>query len=125
MVEEGVTVVVSTSYMEEAERFDRVALLDEGRIIALDTPSHLEEALEGRLFHVQAEELRDTRDRLRDAPGVTGATLFGNRIHVLLAQPDPAAATRLAAIAGVDESAIEPKSAGLEDVFLSQVGSSA
>ncbi|HZD06418.1 MAG TPA: ABC transporter ATP-binding protein [Longimicrobiales bacterium] len=86
MVAEGVTVVVSTSYMDEAERCDRVVLLDRGRALALDRPRALQEGLPGRLFHLRADQPRRARDVLRSTPGVESAVLFGETLHVLLAE---------------------------------------
>ncbi|MEE8551649.1 MAG: ABC transporter ATP-binding protein, partial [Gemmatimonadota bacterium] len=64
MVAHGVTVIVSTAYMDEAERFDRLALLQQGRVLAVDTPEALRDSLSGRLLVVRAEPIREARDRL-------------------------------------------------------------
>lgn len=120
MVAEGVTVLASTSYMEEAERFDRVALLHEGEILALDSPAALERRLDGHLFQITSPkggDLRPLRDRLRRTAQVAGATLFGSRIHVLLENPDR---TILDQVLPSSIRAHEIP-AGLEDVFLHTV----
>jgi ABC-2 type transport system ATP-binding protein len=119
MVAAGVTVLVSTSYLDEAERCDRVALLHQGRILAMDTPAALQRGLPGTMLEVRASPPRRARDLLRDAPGISGATLFGESLHVL-AESDEAwanAATALAA-AGVAYSDVTHLEPGLEDVFL-------
>lgn len=87
MVETGVTVIVSTSYLDEAERCDRVALLDQGRIIALDSPAALQRGIDCTLFEVHTTGARAARDALRAVPGVRRATLFGDAVHVLV-EPD-------------------------------------
>lgn len=84
MVAEGITVVVSTSYLDEAERCDRVLLLDRGQRLALDTPEALRGSLPGTLVEVQVEDLRRGRNLLRKHPGIAGASLFGERLHVLM-----------------------------------------
>jgi len=82
MVAQGVTVVVSTAYMDEAERFDRVALLHQGKLLALDTPVALQQALPGEVLVVQVEPARAARDLLRAHPRVRRAALFGDKLHV-------------------------------------------
>src|SRR5690606_31880870 len=73
MVAEGVTVVVSTSYLDEAERCDRVVLLDEGRTLALDSPVTLQRSFANTLVAVRADDPRRARDVLRAQPGVATA----------------------------------------------------
>ena len=85
MVDEGVTVVVSTSYMDEAERFDRLAFLQAGKSLSVDTPDGLRKGLAGRLLSVRVgNRSRAARDVLRTTPLVASASLFGDRLHVML-----------------------------------------
>lgn len=122
MVAEGVTVIVSTSYLDEAERCDRVALLHQGRLLALDAPERLQRALPGTLLALTAADPRAARDALRAQPGVRRASLFGETLHVLLHPGVPAAAVRdaLAAV-GVEVHTLAPFAPSLEDVFLDLV----
>ena len=124
MVREGVTILVSTSYLDEAERCDRVALLNEGRPLALDTPAALQASLAGTLAAIRADRPRAARDLLRSSPLVQSATLFGDTVHVLLAPragvADVAAALRDAGVGVLDSRSVEPS---LEDVFLHRVDS--
>jgi ABC-2 type transport system ATP-binding protein len=120
MVEEGVTVLVSTSYLDEAERCDRVALLHEGRVLALDTPQALLGLLPGEVVSVEGPEPREIRDLLRGAPGVLGTALFGNVVHALL-EDGESGRERLRealAAAGLGQAKVEGTEATLEDVFL-------
>lgn len=125
MVAEGTTVIVTTSYLDEAERCDRVALLNEGRTLALDRPEVLQGTLEGTMVALRAERPRDARDILRGLPGVTSAAIFGDAIHVLMTPgTDPSAPAQALASAGItvaDQEEIEPS---LEDVFIHLVGAS-
>ncbi|MCI0435645.1 MAG: ABC transporter ATP-binding protein [Gemmatimonadetes bacterium] len=122
MIGEGVTVLVSTSYLDEAERCDRVALLDEGRLIALDRPARLQIELEGGLFAIRADDPRRARDVLRSSPGVRRATLFGRSIHLLVDPGEtPDAALRRLAEAGITVTHSEPIEPSLEDVFIDRV----
>lgn len=123
MVAEGITVLVSTSYLDEAERCDRVALLNEGQVLALDRPQVLQGSLEGTMVSLHADRPRDARDALRRLPHVRSAALFGDVIHALLDPGVPVEdLTRALAEAGVvvdDTEEIEPS---LEDVFIHRVG---
>ncbi len=122
MVAEGITMVVSTSYLDEAERCDRVVLLDQGRALALDRPQVLQASLEGTMHSLHTDRPRDARDRLRTVPGVVSASLFGEAVHVLLApDTDPSALDGVLAAAGIEileEEVVEPS---LEDVFIHSV----
>lgn len=120
MVEEGVTVVVSTSYLDEAERCDRVALLHAGRTLALDTPEALLGILPGEVVSVQASEPRKARDVLRGVPWVMGTALFGNTVHAVLLTGSPPIpeVERVLVEAGLEAVTLEEVEPTLEDVFL-------
>ena len=124
MVAEGVTVVVSTSYLDEAERCDRVALLDHGRVLALDSPLALQQAFTAPLVAVRTDQPRRTRDLIRQQPGVRSAFLFGEAVHVVLAHEEEtnadALTTRLTE-AGVNVFDVQPIEPSLEDVFMERV----
>jgi ABC-2 type transport system ATP-binding protein len=122
MVGEGITVVVSTSYMDEAERCDRVVLLNEGRALALDDPRTLQASLEGTMVTLRTDDPRRVRDHLRGLDGVRSATLFGDKVHALLA-PDtgPEAVERALADEGLRVQDLETIEPSLEDVFIHRV----
>ncbi len=123
MVREGVTILVSTSYLDEAERCDRVVLLSEGRALALDTPAALQASLEGSMFAIRTDRPRGARDLLRASSLVRTATLFGDTVHALASSgataADLASALTRGGIAVADVRAVEPS---LEDVFIHRVG---
>ncbi len=129
MVGRGVTAVVSTAYLDEAERFDRLALIHRGRMLALDRPEALQRSLPGALVVVRCDVPRRAREAARGLPGVRRAELFGDRVHL---QVDPEggetaadAARRIErALAGAGIAAVEARVAepSLEDVFLQLVG---
>jgi ABC-2 type transport system ATP-binding protein len=117
MVAEGTTVVVSTSYLDEAERCARVGLLNEGRLMALDTPAALQASLPGTLMSLGSRQPRSLRAALRALGGVSGATLFGQTVHALL-EPGVAwsdVAPRLEAGLVLYAEQVTPS---LEDVFI-------
>ncbi len=122
MVARGVTAVVSTAYLDEAERFDRVALLHQGRVLALDTPRALTAAFAGRLVDVRVAAARAARPAIEALPGVVRAHLFGDRLHVTVApESTPEELGRRLAAAGHPAEAIAPLAPSLEDVFLARV----
>jgi len=129
MVAAGVTAVVSTSYLDEAERFDRVAFLDRGRILALDAPEILKQRLGGELLEARLDAPRRGREVARaligtgEVPGLARASLFGERLFLTVASAREAAAplSRAFAAAGIKVLSLEPAEASLEEVFLALV----
>ena len=120
-----ITIVMSTPYLDEAERCARVALLHNGRLLALDTPDALRRALPGSLFEVLTTDHRRAVAALKSLPGVADVQTFGERAHVrLIDAPTDAAAqlTRHLTDAGVAVTLVRQVSASLEDVFVSRLG---
>src|ERR1035437_8237125 len=122
MAEEGVTVFVTTHYMEEAEYCNRLALIFRGKIVALGTPSELKrDSIIGDPLLIEPEPLGTAVEFLQSAPDVIDAAVFGNALH-LVVQDAEAAAPRLKhfleehsiAVSGIEK--IRPT---LEDVFVS------
>lgn len=91
MVEEGVTVFVSTHYMDEAEYCNRLVLLHRGRIVAMGTPSELKARhMRGRLLLVESEPLGPSLEALQASPDVLDAAVFGNSLHAVVADAQSA-----------------------------------
>jgi ABC-2 type transport system ATP-binding protein len=85
MADEGVTVFVTTHYMEEAEYCNRLALIFRGQIVALGTPSELKQkSMKGELFAVECEPLGSALEVLQSAPDVIDAAVFGNALHLVV-----------------------------------------
>ncbi len=121
----GVTIVMSTPYLDEAERCSRVALIHEGRLLALDRPSVLRAGLPGTIVEILAADRARTLEALQDLPDVLGVESFGERVHVRMADaPEPAVRQVGAGLAraGIDTSGVRPVSASLEDVFVTMLG---
>jgi ABC-2 type transport system ATP-binding protein len=121
----GITIVMSTPYLDEAERCGRIVLLHEGHVLALDEPGKLRTSIAGAWFEVMVAEPRRALDRLRARPEIAGAQVFGDRLHVRMDSSDPKAAleqlnavTRSESIAATNIRQIVPS---LEDVFISEV----
>lgn len=123
MVARGVTIIVSTAYMDEAERFDRLAFLRDGRVLALDTPEALRESLVGRLLAVRAEPLREARARLEGLATVRRASVFGDRLHVVVDSADAERSGLAARLAewGLDSVEVHPIEPSMEDVFIERL----
>ena len=121
----GITILMATPYLDEAERCSRVALLHEGRLLALDTPENLRASLSGEMMEVIADDHDRAMQTLEGLKGVVDVQLFGARAHVRLAAGSPFCdAERLSA--ELRQSGIEPESvrrvpASLEDVFIACV----
>ena len=122
MAEEGVTVFVTTHYMEEAEYCNRLALIFHGKVVALGTPSELKRnSMKGSLILIECEPLGKAVEVLQSSPDVMDAAVFGNELH-LVVRDAVAAMPRIEkylADRGVAVSRIEQIRPTLEDVFVS------
>jgi ABC-2 type transport system ATP-binding protein len=120
---QGVTVFVTTHYMDEAEHCDRLGLIYGGRLIALDAPRALKkQGVGGLLVEIAAEPLMTAVDALAGLPTVHDATIFGAAVHAVVA--DEAALPDLRTAleqAGVTVGRIDPIAPSLEDIFVSLI----
>ena len=122
---QGVTILMSTPYLDEAERCTRVALLHEGRVLALDEPMQLRNLMPGRMVEMMAGSTPGLVDIVRRVPGVDDAQIFGERVHIRLHDTEDEAVTRfIAALQGtpLERVAVRPVLPSLEDVFIAQLG---
>jgi drug efflux transport system ATP-binding protein len=121
LAHQGVTVIVTTHYLDEAERCDRIALMHDGRVIALGTVGELKEIFAGRaLLEVTCPRFLDALRVLEGADWVLEATVFGTRLHVVVADAEDGR-RRIADALGRDGNApfaIERIVPSLEDVFI-------
>jgi ABC-2 type transport system ATP-binding protein len=116
---EGTTILVSTAYLDEAERCQRVAFLHEGRVLALDRPDRLRESVDGAVIEIRADSPRRARDILRGLPTVRRAALFGETLHAVVPAGTDAQGLRDALEArGVAVFSARAVRASLEDVFM-------
>src|SRR6185436_8204903 len=119
----GVTIVMATPYLDEAERCSRVALLHEGRLLALDHPDTLRSQLPGRVAEVMARDKRRAAELLERMPGVLGVEMFGERAHVRFDPAvirDPADLSAKLGSDGVHVDGIRSMRLSLEDVFIAR-----
>ena len=126
---QGITILMATPYLDEAERCSRVALLHEGRLIALDTPGRLRSSLPGVVIEVIAPDRERAISFLEGLPGVADVQLFGERAHVRLAADvplsDPAALRSALTRAAIAVESVRRVPASLEDVFIARVAKEA
>ena len=120
---QGITIMVSTSYMDEAQLCDRIALIHNGRILDTDTPGRLVASLDERLFDASAGDMYGLLSHLRGYPGVTDCYTFGATLHVVAdASFDPAAAAAALTARGLNRVSITPSQGGIEDLFIKLMG---
>ena len=123
LAERGTTVFVTTHYMEEAEYCHRLALMNRGRLIALDRPANLRAESTEPLFELEVGDGPGAVRALQETPGILEVALFGRAVHVTLSSAENATeriGERLSThgIELRDMSRIEPS---LEDVFAARV----
>lgn len=120
---QGVTLFVSTPYMDEAERCSRVGLMYEGRIVECDTPDALRQRVPGQLLAVWAADVPAARRIVRDLPGVLEVQTYGDVLHVFVAQAAEAAPRLRAALAaaGVPITEIKQTAPRVEEAFISLI----
>jgi ABC-2 type transport system ATP-binding protein len=116
----GITIFLSTAYMDEAERAHRVGLMHQGRLLVTDTPQAIKAVFEGELVEVRADDLRAARQVLEDNPAARQVLAMGDRLMVTVddraaAQEALAQALSEAGLAGVSLASAEPT---LEDLFV-------
>jgi ABC-2 type transport system ATP-binding protein len=124
LVNRGITILVSTHYMDEAERCHRLAILAEGRLVAEGVPQDLMRDIPAAVIEVEAADTAAARRALADDAAILSVAQLGLRLHVLLdplvEAPGDRVRGRLRA-AGVD-AAVEAVGASLEDVFVAATG---
>jgi ABC-2 type transport system ATP-binding protein len=121
LVREKVTIFVSTAYLDEAERCNRLALLHEGRLLGLGTPDEVKAMMPGALLEVRTPAPRRTALLLREQLTDASVGLFGDRVHVAARDPEAATARirQLVTSAGFEPLTIRTIEPSLEDVFVS------
>jgi len=121
MARDGVTVFVSTHYMEEAEYCHRLALMSSGRIIALGTPGELKTKwMSDSVVDLECEDLMAAAELLEHEEIFTEVAVFGNLLHLVSSQPEAAIARagEILRRAGIRVSRLEKTIPSLEDVFV-------
>lgn len=120
---DGTTVFVSTHYMEEAEYCHRLALMNRGKLVALDTPRRLKETMRRPVVEIRAADSVRVVEALAGAPGVLQAGLFGRHVHAIVTDRAKAESEipRFLAAQGIPLDGLETVAPSLEDVFIALV----
>jgi ABC-2 type transport system ATP-binding protein len=125
---EGLTLLLTTPYLDEAERCQRVALVDHGRLLSLSTPDALRAEASDRILEILAEPKRRALELLTQRQDVADVEAFGERLHATLAPSAagaPAEAARRLAdelrAAGINVQQVRPVAPSLEDIFIARI----
>lgn len=123
LLRERVTIFVSTAYLDEAERANRVGLMHKGRLLAVGTPAEVKALMHGTILEIRASEPRRAAALFREKLETDSVGLFGDRIHVLAQDPDRVAeeAKQVMAMAGLTLDNLRTIEPSLEDVFVSML----
>ena len=115
----GITILVSTSYMDEATRCDRIAMIDHGRILRTDTPERLVAGLDENLYNAVAPDMFRLLSGLRTLPEVIDCYTFGATLHIVGTTAfSPEDAVRELAGMGIEDVSIYPAKGVIEDLFI-------
>lgn len=121
--QKGITILVSTSYMDEAERCERIALINAGRILKVDTPQRLVEGIGERLYNASAGEMYPLLMALRSMPEIRNCYTFGATLHVVAGEGfDGARITADLQRRGLPDVRISPARGNIEDLFIKLAG---
>lgn len=115
--ERGITILVSTPYMDEASRCDRIALCNEGRILGIDTPRDIVRGFDNRLYGISARNMFTLLERARAMEGVVECYPFGQRHHLVADDSFSVEqfTRQLSDIEGLEIASAEPT---IEDMFI-------
>ena len=123
LVSEGVAILTSTSYLDEAERCHRVGLIHQGRMLFCDEPAELKKRFPGIVLSLRAPDAARAMDAVRGAPGIRSTLLVGDAVH-MFADGNPERPAQLRARlegAGVAVDSLEQIAPSIEDLFVSAV----
>lgn len=117
--EKGITILVSTSYMDEADRCERIAIIDKGHILVMGSPSQLVGSFDEKLYNAVSTDMFGLLSALRSLPEVIDCYTFGATLHVVGSGSFNVSDTlkRLSAT-GIDDARIFPAEANIEDLFI-------
>lgn len=115
----GITILVSTSYMDEAQLCERIALINDGKILMTDTPERLVGNLDENLYAISAQEMFTLLEKLREIPEVEDCYTFGASLHAVVKDGfDPEAIAKRLQSEGLHDLKIEKTKGDIEDLFI-------
>lgn len=117
--EKGITIVVSTSYMDEAQRCEQIALIDKRHILDIDTPKGLVDGIGENLYNASAREMYPLLTALRNMPEVENCYTFGATLHLVVGSGfNPASTISRLSGMGLTDVRIYPAKGDIEDLFI-------
>jgi len=116
LLQQGVTILVSTPYMDEASKCDRIAFMHRGKILASDKPENMAQYFTHKLLEITSTDLHVTFKKLEMLPSIISAQLFGDKIHITV--DDGAQTTQQLQQLNIGVTAINQIQPGIEDVFI-------
>ena len=124
LVDQGTTILVSTHYMDEAERCHGIAILDRGRLVAEGSPRELMDSIDANVIEIEAADVRAARHALDGQDFIKSVAQLGTRLHALLAPDlaDPESRVRSLLQERSVQATVEHVHASLEDVFVAATG---
>ncbi len=122
--QKGVTIVVSTAYLDEAERCSRLGLLHQGNLLSVGSPREIKSLMKGQLLVVRSSHPREAAQLLQEVLREEHITLFGDRIHVITDAPESSRTSITHTLSGSAYTlhSISDQEPSLEDVFVSMLG---
>jgi ABC-2 type transport system ATP-binding protein len=130
LVGQGITVLVTTHYMDEAEYCNEIGILNNGKLLALDTPAHMKETMPGKMWAVflngdvidHTDQLLPMLDILNEGTGVLRASLAGDHIRVQMEEGvTKAQIIKMLESGGISSARVEPSQPVMEDIFMSLI----
>jgi len=122
--QENVAVLITTAYLDEAERCDRVGLIDRGKLMAVGTPDEIKELMDGRILAIRSRRARQVVGLLREKPFTISANLFGDTVH-LVCRDCKETSEQVIALLDLEKlnyEQIRETKPSLEDIFVSLLG---
>ena len=124
LLTEGVTIFVSTPYMDEADRCHRVGIMEKGRLLVSDTPEGIRKRMKSKIIEIKCADPKRAVDVLHEMEGIADVVFFGDKIHVSVRsdKPDESSITKILQTQGTGPRSIRMITPSLEDVFFELSG---
>jgi len=123
LLKEGVTIFVSTAYLDEAERCHRIGLMHQGNLLSVGTPDEIKGLMKGELWEVRCQQRMKARNLLQNLPGIRSVGIFGDRIHAVLEDGEKTRPQMESLLreSGLEISSVRRIPPSVEDVFIAIV----
>ena len=123
LLQEGITIVMSTPYLDEAERASRVGLMNAGRLMAVDRPAGIRASMQGTILEVVCTEIRRANALLKSEPALREVQLFGDRLNAVASDARTGEAAIRGALqgTGIEIRSLRVIPASLENAFISLI----